>query len=139
MSLTDQAAQVLAEIDAELAICEKDGELLPELAVDFEAAHSFEDSYDVPGSEWMCCDICKAEDKPGIFSNGIPHDETCKVFRANRIIAASRTVCPKSLRMNKTAIEGLLSVADYRVEFGHLQDKAAIALKDLINQWNENK
>jgi hypothetical protein len=136
---TDRAAIVLQQIDAALALAEKDGELLSELAADFESAHSFEDSYGVPGSEWAGCDICKAEDKPGIFAKGIPHEETCKVFRANRIIAASRTLMPKSLLCLKTAIEGLLIGIDTKNGRDFATTACENALATLCDQWQKDR
>jgi len=139
MSITERAQKVLAEIDAALALAEKDGELLPELAADFESAHSFEDSYGVPGSEWACCDICKAEDRPGIFAKGIPHEETCKVFRANRIITTSRTLLPSSLRCLRLGIEGLLIGIDTKNGRDFATTACENALTTLCDHWQKDR
>ena len=38
----------------------------------------WEDSYDVPGSEWDVCSYCNNEDHPGIFSKGgVSHHPQC--------------------------------------------------------------
>ena len=134
MKITDRAQRVLAEIDAALALAETDGELLQELAADFEAAHSFENSYGVPGSEWACCDICKAEDRPGVFAAGIPHEESCKVFRAKRIVADSRTLLPASLRCLKTAIEWAISQENCHGVFA--PNIFTGILTTLLDQWD---
>ena len=38
------------------------------------------DSYGVPGSDWDVCGLCGAEDKPGVFAKGVPHEETCPCY-----------------------------------------------------------
>jgi hypothetical protein len=38
------------------------------------------DSYGVPGSDWTVCGLCGAEDKPGVFAKGVPHEETCPCY-----------------------------------------------------------
>lgn len=127
-SLTDQAAQVLAEIDAELAICEK------ATAGPWEA-----------GAESGMA-FLSARDRciPGVSDIGLYADDTTtsEGLRNLGFIAASRTVCPKSLRCLKTAIEGL-SPAYNALPAGRAWLPWEIGVADklttLINQWNENK
>lgn len=123
-SLTDQAAQVLAEIDAALAICEK------ATAGPWEA-----------GAESGMA-FLSARDRciPGISDIGLYADDTTtsEGLRNLGFIASARTVCPKSLRMNKTAIEGFLEIT-HDSPIGAAGKRAESRLNTLISQWNENK
>ena len=107
MIITEQAAQVLAEIDAELAICEK--------------------ATDGP---WRNDEQTRILGKPGM-AGSLGH----AAFREDAtFIASARTVCPKALRMNKTAIEGLLS--ESKLTPLTSAKVAAETLTALITQWN---
>ena len=113
MNITKQAAIVLQEIDAELAICEK-----------------------ATIGVWR-------HDESEMPAGKVKHTEgylvaTCQMRPDATFIAASRTVCPKSLRCLKTAIEGLLKRAVFYppTEVSHF---AETQLTALITQWNENK
>ena len=121
-SLTEQAAQVLVEIDAELAICEKrigDENNLRKLAAKYDA-----------------------DDALDTAITGVPcSDEVQKDLRDfATFIASARTVCPKSLRCLKTAIEVFLVIVDVEID-KHGQPEvagtvAAATLDSLITQWN---
>ena len=121
MIITDQAAQVLAEIDAALAICDKAtaGPL-----VRCNNSDVFTDTDDarrgIAGNHIADCDPS--------------NDKTCEQARNDAaFIASARTVCPKSLRCLKTAIEGLLPLVR---ELDDIPNSAGHLLTTLITQWN---
>ena len=134
-SLTEQAAQVLAEIDEQLAICEK-----------------------ATAGTWFNHDGMVCCTKPPLIE---PHERPCHVAKCytesvfvdknitidemhanTRFIASARTVCPKSLRMNKTAIEGMLEIL-FNAGKSSIDSMFRVAceatLTTLITQWNSNK
>lgn len=120
-SLTDQAAQVLAEIDAALAICEKAtaGPWATKLSVG---------DYNVKVTNIWTNIVGK---RIGAITHKNPDHESNATF-----IASARTVCPKSLRCLKTAIEGLLVGIDTRNGRDFATTACEVALTTLINQWN---
>lgn len=123
MNITDQAAKVLAEIDAALAICEKAsaGPWATKLSVG---------DYNVKVTNIWTNIVGK---RIGAITHKNPDHESNATF-----IASARTVCPKSLRCLKTAIEGLLKRAVFYppTEVSHF---AETQLTALITKWNENK
>ena len=125
MNITEQAAKVLAEIDAELAICDK-ATAGPWYYWD-QKGNDLISTGKVEGT--LICGLAGFQSKKPEF----------------RFIAASRTVCPKSLRMLKTSIEGWLKLTtrppgDTPDEVCHTidgyADDAEEILTALINQWN---
>lgn len=116
-SLTDQAAKVLAEIDAALAICEKATVGLLRWEGD-----------------------CLMESDGAIIMDASTFGEADTAWLKGHadMYLTSRTVCPKSLRCLKTAIEGLLKRAVFYppTEVSHF---AETQLTAIITKWNENK
>lgn len=111
--LTDQAATVLQEIDEQLA-----------------------------SEELESCGQCEGTGcisyNPNLNPSSFPATATAKCNHCNGTGKTSaRTVCPKSLRMNKTAIEGLLS--ESKLTPLTSAKVAAETLTTLITQWNETK
>ena len=113
MNITEQAATVLAEIDAALALADK-----------------------ATAGPW------RASEELGTIRSGYGQDllAVCSLTVIQReaqrnatFIASARTVCPTALRMLKTAIEGLLRVEKWNLEVGW---QARKDLTTLINQWN---
>ena len=114
MNITEQAATVLQEIDAALAICEK------ATAGPWEHYHE-----EMPPS--MLCTLSFETVRVKGGGNLFRQSEAANAT----FIAASRTLLPASLRCLKTAIEGLkwLSLHPDNV----IGNKT---LTTLINQWN---
>lgn len=112
-SLTDQAAKVLAEIDAALALAEK--EIAPEFV--------------------MPTGYVGLNNKGEHYRVGWHHGAA----EYDTFIAAARTVCPKALRCLKTAIEGMLRVAFLETgapDQSYVGRVAAETLTTLITKWN---
>ena len=120
-SLTEQAATVLQEIDEQLALADK-----------------------ATAGPWT------ASEELGTIRSGYGQDllAVCSLTVIQReaqrnaaFIASARTVCPTALRMLKTAIEGLLEIAESETSAdpyeacNHPSD-ANETLTALINQWN---
>lgn len=122
MNITEQAATVLQEIDAALAICEKAtaGPWTLGKGVKTIREQGKAGPYGFVARTHLAGEFCPRNDKE-------------KNDNAS-FIAASRTICPTALRCLKTAIEGLkwLSLHSENV----IGNKT---LTTLINQWNENK
>ena len=133
MNLTEQAAIVLAELDAELAICEK-AAVGPWYYWD-QKGNDLISTGKVEGT--LICGLAGFQSKKPEF----------------RFIASARTVCPTALRCLKTAIEGLLqtrksAAAIKKIHWGDdgdcgadgracdIYDFSTDALTTLINQWN---
>lgn len=125
MNITEQAAQVLAEIEEQLAICEK--------ATDGPWSRANGTQVRLGKPHYITVAECNSQGCTSI----IPYDNAA-------FISSARTVCPKSLRCLKTAIEGLLQItesetsADPYEACNHPSD-ASEMLTALIAQWNENK
>jgi hypothetical protein len=92
MNITEQAAQVLQQIDAALALAEK-------------ANTGYVHRKEEPGAVYMGNDL----QQQWIEIHSV------KPLDDGAFIAASRTLLPASLRCLKTAIEGTLAMGD----FGH--------------------
>lgn len=124
MSITERAAQVLHEIKAELAWMENE----------------------VTAGPWKrdtCCVISRCsesdEDARSHVDGGFYRIEVEGRPSSCDFIASARTVCPKSLRCLKTAIEGFLIGCDTRNGRDFATAACESALTALITQWNENK
>tara|TARA_R110000868_G_scaffold151222_1_gene374890 strand:+ start:1084 stop:1446 length:363 start_codon:yes stop_codon:yes gene_type:complete len=118
MNITERAAQVLQEIDEQLAICEKATARPWEHHKTGYAVHGFDGGF-ICKTEYADADAAKRRQENAAF------------------IAAARTVCPKSLRCLKTAIEGQLKRYLSNRRFG--EDTALPSWQDLtalITQWN---
>jgi len=87
VQLERELADVTAERDAEREARRVLQAALSELITIYESDNCHTDSYGVEGSDWAVCDLCEAEDKPGIFAAGIPHEQTCPIFRFNAALA----------------------------------------------------
>ena len=114
MNITEQAATVLQEIDAELAICEKATE----------------------GSKEPCwwCPECLREVSPQMVRYDETHDGCGASVELHE--STPRTLLPASLRCLKTAIEGLLPLVR---ELDDIPNSAGHLLTTLTTQWKENK
>ena len=123
MNITEQAATVLQEIDAELALADKAtaGPWATKLSVG---------DYNVKVTNIWTNIVGK---RIGAITHKNPDHESNAAF-----IAAARTVCPKSLRCLKTAIEGLLYLSEYSEQSDECgcYKYASEKLTTLINQWN---
>ena len=110
MNITDQASQVIAEIDAELAICDK-----------------------ATIGVWQ-------HDESEMPAGKVKHADgylvaTCQMRPDATFIAASRTLMPASLRCLKTAIEGHLRIiTDFHGQSSANASRATLTA--LITQWN---
>lgn len=127
MNITDQAAKVLAEIDAALAIMESQTN-----------GRWIRDGYNIKQPSGRQIAYVGPHHTP-------PHEYplSCRLEdeRNGDGIAAARTVCPTALRCLKTAIEGLLYLSEYSEQSDECgcYKYASEKLTTLINQWNENK
>ena len=125
-SLTEQAAQVLVEIDAALALADKAtaGPWATKLSVG---------DYNVKVTNIWTNIVGK---RIGAITHKNPDHESNATF-----IASARTVCPKSLRMNKTAIEGMLEIL-FNAGKSSIDSMFRVAceatLTTLINQWRKD-
>ena len=126
MNITEQAANVLAEIDAELALADKAtaGPWATKLSIG---------DYNVKVTNIWTNIVGK---RIGAITHKNPDHESNATF-----IASARTVCPTALRMLKTAIKGFLQIAESETSAdpyeacNHPSD-ANETLTVLINQWN---
>ena len=107
MIITEQAAQVLQQIDAALALAEK------ATKGPWDAGAEGDDMLyaSAGGSDWIA--LAEINRRDAAF------------------IAASRTLLPASLRCLKTAIEGLLEIYDATDGY----DTADVVLTALLDQW----
>jgi hypothetical protein len=127
MNITERAAKVLQEIDAALALAEK-----------ATPGPWIWDGKDV----WHRGESYESKDYPHSYT-GIQGDERLQkspTFLANTdFIAASRTEWPKSLLMNKTAIEGLRDTARMvgadNPSYDGCGRDAAATLTTILDQW----
>ena len=122
MNIAEQAATVLAEIDAELALADKAtaGPWATKLSIG---------DYNVKVTNIWTNIVGK---RIGAITHKNPDHESNATF-----IASARTVCPTALRMLKTAIERRLKC--YLSNRRFLEDTAMTSwqdLNELINQWN---
>jgi hypothetical protein len=62
-------------------------EALVELLVVYEKDNTSYDSYGGEGFDWPICNICAAEGKPGIFSCGLPHEESCIIHKFQQALS----------------------------------------------------
>ena len=109
MNITEQVAQVLQEIDEQLAICEK-----------------------ATAGPWTNGTVTVFAPNYSVATCDSENEEKDAAF-----IAASRTVCPTALRWIKTAIYTLAAQAEVDTKLRGFTESAAInALTTLINQWN---
>lgn len=138
-SLTDQAAQVIAEIDAELAICDK-ATAGPWRAIAGDSYCAYPTVIKDKGPHFILFDVNDVEKETAEADTRFPGMDIDATF-----IASARTVCPKSLRCLKTAIEGWLKLTtrppgDTPDEVCHTidgyADDAEEILTTLITQWN---
>lgn len=129
MNIIEQASKVLAEIDEQLAICEK------ATAGPWTLGKGFK--------------TIREQDKAGPFGfvarthlagEFCPRNDKEKNDNAS-FIASSRTVCPKALRCLKVAIEGCLDKRswDDSIHQMYIRQDAEEILTEIIAQWNENK
>jgi hypothetical protein len=58
-----------------------------ELLVAYEKDNTSYDSYGGEGFDWPICNICAAEGKPGIFSCGLPHEESCIIHKFQQVLS----------------------------------------------------
>jgi hypothetical protein len=58
-----------------------------ELLVAYEKDNTSYDSYGGEGFDWPICNICAAEGKPGIFSCGLPHEESCIIHKFQQALS----------------------------------------------------
>ena len=130
MNITEQAAQVLAEIDAELAICEK-ATAGPWRAIAGDSYCAYPTVIKGKGPHFILFDVNDVEKETAEADTRFPGMDIDATF-----IASARTVCPKSLRCLKTAIEGLLVGIDTRNGRDFATTACEVALTTLINQWN---
>ena len=112
MIITEQAAQVLQQIDAALALAEK-------------ANTGYVHRKEEPGAVYMGNDL----QQQWIEIHSV------KPLDDGAFIAASRTLLPASLRCLKTAIEGLLEIYDATDGY----DTADVVLTALLDQWEAAK
>ena len=119
-TLTERTAAALAWIDSQLAICNAatDGPWIRcntgDIFTDTEEARR-----GVEGNHVADCD-----------PSG---DKSVHCIRSDAaFIAAARTGYPEMLEGMKFAIEALSGLSTGRVEFGHLQDSADIALETIL-------
>ena len=126
MNITEQAAQVLAEIDAELALAEKAtaGPWTLGKGVKTIREQGKAGPYGFVARTHLAGEFCPRNDKE-------KNDNAA-------FIASARTVCPTALRMLKTAIEGLLYLSEYSEQSDECgcYKYASEKLTTLINQWN---
>ena len=139
MNLTDRAAQVLQEIDAALAICEK-ATVGPWRAIAGDSYCAYPTVIKDKGPHFILFDVNDVEKETAEADTRFPGMDIDAAF-----IAASRTVCPTALRMLKTAIEGLLEnlyipQVDASNEYFECcesyADDEKQRLTALITQWN---
>lgn len=139
MNLTDQATQVLVEIDAELALADK-ATAGPWRAIAGDSYCAYPTVIKDKGPHFIIYDVNHVEKETAEADTRFPGMDIDAAF-----IASARTVCPTALRMLKTAIEGLLEIYKYDSGNGCCDygcDTPTIAenlLTTLIAQWNENK
>lgn len=123
-TIQEQAATVLQEIDAALALADK------ATAGPWEHYHE-----EMPPS--MLCTLSFETVRVKGGNNLLRQNKASDAA----FIAAARTVCPTALRCLKTAIEGLLRIAESETSAdpyeacNHPSD-ANETLTTLINQWN---
>lgn len=131
-SLTDQAAQVLAEIDAELAICDK-ATAGPWRAIAGDSYCAYPTVIKDKGPHFILFDVNDVEKETAEADTRFPGMDIDATF-----IASARTVCPKSFRCLKTAIEGCLDKKswDASIHQMYIRQDAEEILTTLINQWN---
>lgn len=129
-SLTDQATQVLVEIDAELALADK-ATAGPWRAIAGDSYCAYPTVIKDKGPHFIIYDVNDVEKETAEADTRFPGMDIDAAF-----IASARTVCPTALRMLKTAIEGLLeSAEDMRLHCG-CDDTQLGFLTALITQWN---
>ena len=131
-ALTDQATQVLVEIDAELAICEK-ATAGPWRAIAGDSYCAYPTVIKDKGPHFILFDVSDVEKETAEADTRFPGMDIDAAF-----IASARTVCPTALRMLKTAIEGLLYLSEYSEQSDECgcYKYASEKLTTLINQWN---
>lgn len=131
MNITEQATQVLAEIDAALAICEKATAGPWDWAVEGNVLRPYADLI----SPTRTILAPRHDGNFGSELRSLPQDRN--------FIAHSRTVCPKSLEIIRDDINAWLAITDTNCDNdGMICRNVEIAekrLTALIAQWNSNK
>ena len=131
MSITEQATQVLVEIDAELALADK-ATAGPWRAIAGDSYCAYPTVIKDKGPHFILYDVNDVEKETAEADTRFPGMDIDAAF-----IASARTVCPKSLRCLKTAIERRLKC--YLCNRRFLEDTALTSwqdLNELITQWN---
>jgi hypothetical protein len=105
-----------------------------DLLLIYEKDNTSYDSYGVEGSDWPVCDICQAEGKPGIFSCGLPHDESCVVYKFQQALTTPPP--PVVAKADADALaDALETISCYSDKYSSLDAKQA--LETYRNKYKE--
>ena len=131
MNIAEQAAAVLQEIDAELALADK-ATAGPWRAIAGDSYCAYPTVIKDKGPHFILFDVNDVEKETAEADTRFPGMDIDAAF-----IASARTVCPTALRCLKTTIYTLAAQAEVDTKLRGFTESAAIdALTTLINQWN---
>ena len=132
MNIAEQAAAVLQEIDAELALADK-ATAGPWRAIAGDSYCAYPTVIKDKGPHFILFDVNDVEKETAEADTRFPGMDIDATF-----IAAARTVCPTALRMLKTAIEGLLYLSEYSEQSDECgcYKYASEKLTTLITPWS---